>query len=152
MSDTIKVKFTSTEEMPDEPLLFTSKFKTIHEWLAALCQGSQPTVKVDEFRIFLSRTTMRNGRPVNEYTASLYGTITSYPELNHSYTRVVFEPANMYFKFPGNAYKKFTFAQMKDELTARVKAFIKTDEFRNSFLSKAQIRMNFQAEPIWIAP
>lgn len=85
----------------------------------------------------------------DEYIASLHGVNESSDGI-HNYTRIVFKPLNMYFKFSNKIYGSFTRKEMQDELTTQVKGFITTEQFKNSFLSIANIRLGFNADPIWI--
>jgi hypothetical protein len=133
-----------------------SKFKTIADWLTSICNGKKPDATISEFDIDLGlrqchvKEGVVNDKPDNEYIVSLYGVNTSLDEKNQSYTRIEFWPSTMYFKFPKKQYKDLTYEQMKNELTEQIKKFILKEEFRNSFLSQSNIKLGFDAKPIWV--
>lgn len=145
MSERRTITVTATVECPLTPMHINSKFKTIAEWLSSIANEKKPGTTISEFNINLSLR-----QPRNEYIVCLYGVNTSLDEKHQTYTHIDFRPLNMYFKFPKRQYKDFTYEQIKDELIDQIKEFILTDEFKNSFLSLANIKFNFDTKPIWI--
>lgn len=75
----------------------------------------------------------------NDYTLVLVGENTYDEEKNRSITRIEFEPTNMYFELPKTYYKNLKREQLLKKLTSQLKDFTSTEEFKNSFFTKANI-------------
>jgi hypothetical protein len=145
MSGLKQKSVTATVWLPLTPTHIKSKSKTIQEWLTSICHGKTPNTMISEFDVDLSLR-----QPSNEYIVCIYGVNPNLDEKRQAHTHIDFKPSNMYFKYPKKKYKDFTYKQMQDELTAQVKDFTMTEQFRNSFLSKSNIRLGFSGEPIWL--
>ena len=139
-----RVTISHVVEQPATPTHIMSRYKTVQKWLAGICRGKKPDRIISEYYIDLSFS-----RPAFEYFACLYGVNTSFNEKHQHYTSVDFESSAMYFKFPKEKYKNFTYEQMKKVFVAEVEEFILTEQFRKSFLSQSNIKMGFSAEHIW---
>lgn len=138
----VRIEVVVEHDLP--PPYVKSKFKTLQDWLANICDGRKPKQSIAKFKIgfFFDET----GR----YTVFLYG-INSYQETRtRSATRIEFRPANMYFKVPKDECKKFDVEQFKSHLTAQLKDFIETEKFQTSFLTRSNaIVAEFNGETIW---
>ena len=130
------------DELP--PAHIKSKFKTLEDWLANICDGRKPKQTIAEFKIgfFFDDS--------GQYTVFLNG-VNSYQETKtRSVTRIQFRPANMYFEVPKEECKKFNVEQFKNHLSSQLKEFIQTEKFQTSFLTKSNaIITDFNGERIW---
>lgn len=126
-------RFEVVEEVvePPPPHL-VSKFATMQDWLLNVCEKDTPQKPISKYGVGLFESP-------NDYTLFLVG-LNSYDEdKNRSVTRIEFEPTNMYFKLPGAYYANLSREQLVDKLTSELKSFTITEEFKNSFFTKANI-------------
>lgn len=126
------VVFTSEEDVPTPPPPgFTSKFKTLQEWLSNICNTEKPRKAglVYNFGLF---------EAPNEYILVLTGTNNYEKAQTHSVTLIEFEPKNMYFTLPENEYKGLTQEQIRSRLTKQLEEFTNTEQFKHSFFHEAK--------------
>ena len=145
-SEKIVIEHISLEhivEEPDFPLHIKSKFKTLQDWLFAICDTDRPQKHIEEFKFNYFESS-------GKYTLFLLGLNTYEETKNRSITRIEFEPTNMYFKLPKSEYKNLNRQQLQDKLTSQLKGFTNTEKFKTSFLAMATIiTMGFSEERIW---
>ena len=136
--------YTATEEVDDvepPPPGLTSNFKTLQDWLAAICKTENPQQSIATFRCGLFES-------ANEYTVFLVGE-NKEQKGNNSFVRIDFEPVNMYWPVPIAAHKNKSREQIIEQLTDQLQSFIKSDLFKKSFFTKAtSITTDFNGE-IW---
>ena len=56
---------------------------------------------------------------------------------NQVQIRIEFKPKNIYFNLPKPYFKNLTREQLLEKLTLELEQFLKTENFKNSFLTKA---------------
>jgi hypothetical protein len=137
------IEFTSEEDMPEPPSPgFTSKFKSLQEWLLNICDTENPKNAHLTYNFGLFESP-------NEYILVLTGVNKYDKDQYNSITRIEFEPANMYFTLPANQYKGLTLEQVRERLSIQLKDFTKTEKFRQSFFQEAKsITTDWKGE-IW---
>lgn len=131
------------EDVEPPPPHFTSKFKTLQDWLFNICENDKPKKSIAEFRVNFFESS-------GEYTLFLIGVNTYKEGKNRSITRIEFEPSNMYFNLPKSDYKNLNRQQLQDKVTFQLKDFTETETFKTSFLTKANvITIGFSGERVW---
>jgi hypothetical protein len=135
---------TSEEDDPGPPPPnFKSPFKTLEEWLFAICDKEKPKKTISTYRLGLFEGE-------DDYTLCFTGTNTYEASPDHTSTRIDFAPADMYFTLPQSKYKGLKREQVLERLTSQVKEFTTTDKFKHSFLSEAKsIVVDWNGEPVW---
>jgi hypothetical protein len=138
------VHMTLTHEVdePDPPPHdLKSKFGNLQEWLLSVCSANKPDKAIDTYRFGLFES-------LDDYTIFLVGLNTLQQE-DHLITNIDFEPSNMYFRLPNTEFENLTRTEFLDKLTSQLTHFIKTEEFKRSFLAQAKsITTDFSGE-IW---
>jgi hypothetical protein len=139
---TSQIVITEEEDVvsPPPPVL-VSKYKTLEEWLVAICDNENPKASIDtyNFGVFESE---------GMYTVYLVG-MNRYKEGNHLDSRIEFEPSEMYFPMPKSEHEKLEREQVLDNIKAQLKDFINSEKFRNSFFARAKsINVRYSGE-IW---
>lgn len=117
------------DDVPLPPEHLTSKFKTLQEWLYSICDGELPTKLIVSFNLGLFESPENN-------VIFLVG-INKDKKGDTTYTRIEFEPINMYFQLPDTEYKNLNRNQLLSKLIVQLKTFADTEKFKASFLSKA---------------
>jgi hypothetical protein len=107
----------------------TSNSETVQEWLFSICNDEKLQKPIAIYRLGLFESPDQN-------TIYLVGT-NNYEDGDTSYTRIEFEPSNIYFQLPPSEYKSLDRDQLLNKLTDQLKAFTETEKFKTSFLSKA---------------
>ena len=144
----VEVKEERSFEIVDEvspPGSLTSNFKTIQHWLIHTCKDQHPenAISMYEFGLFESK---------DEYTVYLVG-INKYDRGDTTYTRIEFEPSNMYFRLPESYYHNLTRDGLLGMLISDLKYFIRTQEFKTSFFANADsIVFASNGQTIWSKP
>jgi hypothetical protein len=147
-SDNVEVKevmVTSVEVADDvspPPPGLTSHFKNMEDWLSNICDDKKPkkSIATYEFGLFES--------PDN-YAIFLVG-INTYNKADTSYTRIEFEPSNMYFQLPRGEYKNLNRDEMVNLLIFQLKDFTNTKKFKTSFFTGAdKITFATNGQTIW---
>ena len=117
------------DDVPPPPDELTSKFKNIKEWMFTICDGNKPEKSIGsyEFGFFESS---------NDYTMFLVG-LNKYNNGDTFYTRIEFEPSNMYFQLPKMEYKNLNREELVKKLATELKDFTYTEKFKSSFLANA---------------
>jgi hypothetical protein len=138
------VHVTLTEEVdepnPPPPGLQT-KFDSVQEWLASICDGIKPEKSINTYRFGLFESSL-------DYTLVLVG-VNTYTEGNHAVTNIDFEPSNMHFRLPPNEFDNETREKVIAKLITQLTNFTKSEEFKKSFLAQAKsINVDFNGE-IW---
>ena len=116
---------------PPPPNL-TSTFKTLKDWLVNICEKDTPKKSIATYNFGLFESPNDNTLVlvgVNTYDEGKYRTII----------RIDFEPTNMYFKLPKAYYKSLDREQLLDKLASQLKDFAKTEKFKNSFFTEANV-------------
>jgi hypothetical protein len=130
------------DDVPSPPPDLTSNFKTLQDWLFRICDDSKPEKSIANYNFGLFESPDDN-------IIYLVG-VNKYDKGDTSYTRIEFEPSNMYFQLPNSEYKNLSRDQMLKKLTAQLKAFTNTEKFQNSFLVKANaIILESSGQTIW---
>lgn len=126
----VSIKDTQDDVGPP-PTDLASQFKTLQDWLFAICNSDKPRKAIAKFKFELFES-------ANDYTIVLVG-VNTYEGKNRSETHIEFEPKYMYFKLPQIYYEYLGRQQLLDKLTAEMKDFSNTEKFRTSFFTKASI-------------
>jgi len=130
------------DDVDAPPPHFTSKFKTLQDWLQNMCDNDKPKQPIQKYKFGLFEST-------DDYTLYLAGVNTS-SKGNYRSIRIAFKPTNMYFKFPKNYFENLTRQQLLDKLTSDLKDFANTEKFKNSFFTKADIVvLETNGQTIW---
>lgn len=137
------VVLTSDEDDPGPPPPgFTSRFKTLQEWLVNICDNEKPQKTIYTYNFGLFETQ-------DDYTLCLTGTNNFEVSKDHTATRIDFAPTDRYFSLPKSEYKYLQREKVLERLTAQLKEFVTTDKFKHSFLCKAKsITTDWKGE-IW---
>ena len=127
------IHFESVEnDIEPPPPYFTSKFKTLQDWLLNICDNDKSQKSIAKYKLGLFES-------ANDYTLFLVGVNTYDEDKNRSVTHIEFEPTNMYFKIPQTYYENLNREQLLVKLTSQLKDFAKTEKFKTSFFTKANI-------------
>ena len=138
ISDTVE-----EQEFKISPTRIKTRFKTLEGWLSNIDHNEKPTKHISEFEFNF----IESG---GKYTLYLIGKNTYKKSDSHTVIRIEFEPANMYFKLSNSEYKNLNRQQLAEKLTSKLKEFTKTEEFKTSFLSDADIiSLAFNGAIIW---
>jgi hypothetical protein len=130
-------------ELPPPDL--TSNFKTLEEWLLSICDDKKPNKSIANYKFGLFESP-------DDYTIFLVG-INRYNKADTSYTRIEFEPSNMYFQLPNGEYKNLNREELLNRLIAQLKDFADTKKFKSSFLTEAdKITFATNGQTIWSKP
>ena len=144
----VEVKEERSVEIVDDvspPGSLTSNFKTIQDWLIHTCNDEHPknAISMYEFGFFESK---------DEYTVYLVG-INKYDRGDTTYTRIEFEPSNMYFRLPESDYNNLTRDDLLARLLSHLKDFTRTQKFKTSFFANADsIVFASNGQTIWSKP
>lgn len=125
-----KVTLTEIEDdiEPPPPDLKTD-FKSVQEWLFAVCDGGKPDKSIKFFNLGLFESSDGN-------TLYLAG-INKYEDGHTTHTLIEFEPSNMYCSLSQDWYGGLSREQLLIRLTDELKAFTQSEKFLNSFLASA---------------
>jgi len=124
---------------PDE---LTPQFKSIKEWMFTICDGNKPETSIGRYEVGFFESP-------NDCTMFLVG-LNKYDSGDTSYTRIEFEPANMYFKLPNIEYKNVDREELIKKLATELKDFTNTTKFKSSFLANADnIVLVTNGQTIW---
>ena len=130
------------DEVSPPPPGLTSNFKTVKDWLINISSDKQPQSSIATYQLGLFESTGKN-------TIYLVG-LDKYNSGDTSFTRIAFEPSNMYFQLPENLYKNIEREELINKLIIDIKDFANTDKFKTSFLIKADsIVFSSNGETIW---
>jgi len=130
---TVTVQDTEEEEiMEPPPPRLVSKFQTVDAWLTNICGNNQPKKAIAKYSVGLFESK-------DDYTLFIAGFNTYETDINHSSTRMDFEPKNMYFRLPKSYYNNLTRNQVLAKITSSLKKFTTTSTFKNSFLAEANL-------------
>lgn len=122
---------------------FTSKFKTLEDWLLNICQKGNPEKQIVKYKFGLLES-------ATYCILFLVGVNTYHVGNNHSLENIEFEPKNMFFKLSESDYEHLNRSQLLDRLTSQLKKFVNTEDFKSSFLAKANIVVfETNGETIW---
>ena len=102
-----------------------SDFKTLDDWLVAICDSEKPEKPISTYSVSLFEA-------VDEDVVCLVG-VNEYD----NGSRIDFQPSNAYFKLPGDKYKKSSREQLVNKLIFEFREFTTTQKFKNSFLAQA---------------
>lgn len=118
-----------------------SRFKSLNEWLTGLTKEKGPLKSIDDydFGFFTSSDSSQ--------TMYLVGKNTFEAKDSSSIT-IDYTPKNMYYPLPFNEYKNLSWGQIQDTLSRQLKTFIDTEEFKNSFLARAN-KISLNGVVIW---
>jgi hypothetical protein len=133
------------DDVDPPPPDLTSNFKTLQDWLLSICDDKKPKKSIAnyEFGLFESR---------DDYTIFLIG-INRYTKGDTSYTRIEFEPSNMYFQLPKGEYKNLNRGELLNQLITQLKDFTDTKKFKTSFFIEAdKITLATNGQTIWSKP
>ena len=123
----------------------TSNFKTIQDWLLSICDDKKPGKSIANYEFGLFESP-------DDYTICLVG-INRYSKGDTSYTRIEFEPSNMYFQLPNGEYKNLNRDELVNRLISQIKDFTKTKKFQSSFFTEAdKITFTTNGQTIWSKP
>ena len=145
-SDKVEVKEVTlvdiVDDVPPPPPDLTPKFKTLQDWLFSICDGEKPKKPIANYDFELFESTDDN-------VISLVG-INKYDNKDTSYTRIEFEPSNVYFQLPKSEYENLNREELLNKLTLQLKGFINTEKFKTSFLANADnVKVSLNGKLIW---
>ncbi len=134
--------YDTKDDVPPPPPGLTSNFKTLQEWLFSICSDENPKKSIAAFHFGLFESS-------DENIVYLVG-VNEYKNGDTSDTRIEFEPSNMYFQLSQSEYKNLNRDQLLNKLTDQLIAFVNTEKFKTSFLSKANaIVFESNGHTIW---
>ena len=128
------------------PIRIKSKFKTLDEWLNALCDNKKPEKHIEEFVFNYYESS-------GKYTLHCRG-INNYREVGTNtikdFVRIEFKPKNMYFRLPHKEYRNLDRQQVNERISNLLKEFVQTEKFKTSYLAEADaIVTSYNGEKIW---
>ena len=135
----------SGDDIEPPPPHSKSKFKTLEEWLANMCDSDTTQTSIETYKIALFESQ-------NNYLLTLVGVNTIKEGNVYASTYIAFAPANRYFRLP-KPYLELTREDLLNKLTKQLKAFTETDTFKLSFLLNAHlIIFETNGQIIWSKP
>jgi hypothetical protein len=137
------VMITRYAEPPDPPFKEEqiSHFETIADWLDNICKSQQPNKEIAIYKFWLFEAPDNN-------VLCLVG-LNSYPWKDGYVTKVDFKPVNMYLKLSVNQYNGLNRGDFKEKIYLQLREFTNTEEFKKSFLSKANLITTAFGTDIW---
>jgi hypothetical protein len=138
------ISFTSEEDDPEPPPPnFTSKFRSLEEWLLNVIEKEKPEKHITNYKFGLFETK-------DEYTLCLTGINTNELSQNHTQTTIDFSPEDMYYALPKSDVKGLKREEVLERTTAQLKKFTKTEQFKHSFFIEADsITTDWNREAVW---
>ena len=140
-----QVRAVEIEDIADPPppdLKVT--FNNVHDWLSNVCNHNKSKKKIEEYKFGLFESTGDN-------TLYVVGVNSYFEGRDSSFTRIEFKPTNMYFKLPKSQFDNLDRDHFIDTLTSQLKDFSKSDEFKNSFFTRAnKVVFETNGEIIWL--
>jgi len=138
-----KITITTYSEEPDPPFKQgqISNFVTIADWLKDLCNSQKPEKEIDTYEFYLFEEP-------NNYVLCVVG-LNSYPWKDSNATKIDFRPTNMYLKLSPKEYSGLNQRDIREKIYLQLKEFTNTEEFKKSFLSKANLITAAFGEDIW---
>jgi hypothetical protein len=143
--DTIDPFDMDAPEPPPPGYVSDPRLATVTDWLKDIAGGQAPEGRVERFNIGLY-TAEKDGQV--DYILTLEGmrndTINGLPHL-----RLAYQPArNGFFTLPKSRYPASGREELAQAVLPELKAFLQSDAFRTSFLSKAQMITTDFSEPL----
>ena len=130
------------DDVEPPPPNLTSNFKNLQEWLVNICDDKKPNKSIADYEFGLFESP-------DDYTIFLVG-INRYKKGDTSYTRIEFEPTNMYFPLPKGEYKNLNRDKLLNRLISQLKEFTETKKFKDSFFTDAdKITFTTNGQTIW---
>ena len=130
------------DDVPPPSPNFTSRSKNLQDWLVSICEDKKPEKTIGNYNLGILES------PGDRFIY-LVG-INKYDKGDTSYTRIEFEPSNLYFQLPKSEYKNLSGDQLLKRLTFQLKSFTSTEKFKTSFLAEADsIIFESSGETIW---
>lgn len=141
--ETIHFSFTVEEDdMGPPPPNLISRFHTLNQWLTYIIDNEPAQKPIATYNIDVFEGS-------NDYTLCLTGTNTYNLSGTYQQVKIEFSPLAQYFLLPESEYKGLTRDQFFNRLTTQLEAFMGTDKFKNSFLTKAKaIQTSWKGE-VW---
>lgn len=109
----------------------STSWHSVREWLTAITKEKAPSLAIDSYNIGLFESK-------DDYTLLLTGENTYQKTANHTVRQLDFKPKHMYFELPKKEYGRLSSDQLKEQITRELDDFIKTPQFKQSFLSKGK--------------
>ena len=143
---TLSEEVEEVEPPPPPGTSASSKLPTpwhsVGEWLIAITREKAPTLAIDSYNIGLFESK-------DDYILVLTGENTYLKTANHTVRQLDFKPKHMYFELPKKKYGALSSDQVKDRVSKELDDFIKTPQFKQSFLSKGkQIKTDWNGK-VW---
>ena len=140
---TIEMSVTEDDVQPPPPEGLPLTFNTLEDWLSDIIDNNKPQKPISKYKFGLFESS-------NEYDIFLAGVNTYDADKSHSYARIEFEPGNMYLRLPGTYFENLTRDQLLTKIISQLKDFVKTEEFKTSFLSESNIIVfDSNGQTIW---
>ncbi|MBN8854505.1 MAG: hypothetical protein BGO55_21480 [Sphingobacteriales bacterium 50-39] len=137
--DTTLVEIGDDEDNLPE-VTIESSFKTLNEWLFAICDSDKPTKAIAKYSLGLIEAE-------HERILFLVGINTDSRRMF-----IDFRPTNMYFLIPNDRYKNLNKEQLISQLTTDLIEFTNTDKFKSSFLAESKSVTFNDSIVIWSKP
>lgn len=138
---TVHGTFTEDDFTPP-PVIPASKFKSINDWLTNVSKNEKPEKPISHFKIGLIESPKENalyliGRNLIE-------------KGDTSYSKLDFEPKEMYFLISSGTYKNLGRKEMLEKIALELKKFTETEAFNTSFFAAAtDCTFETTGEVIW---
>ena len=133
------------DDVGPPPPDLTSNFKSLQDWLVSISEDKKPKKSIANFEFGLFESQ-------DDYTIFLVG-LNTYNEGDTSYTRIEFEPSNMYFQLPKGEYRDLNRDKLLNRLISQLKDFTDTEKFKTSFFTEAdKITFASNGQTIWSKP
>lgn len=121
-----------------------SNFKTLQAWLTHISGKEEANKDIETFSFGLFESK-------KEYIVYIVGLNKYEKGPDNTEIRIDFEPKNMYYKLSERECKGLSRAQVHKSLKSQLREFTKTNNFKYSFLAKANVVSEFDQDTIWSA-
>jgi hypothetical protein len=116
------------------PRHIETDFKSINEWLTAICDSNNPKQLVDEFIISLTLSS------VDGYRLTLQGTTNYRNKTRGIDSKIVFEPVNMFYKLPDADYKDLDYKRAGNKVYLQLQQALNIQKISKFFLIHGKAR------------
>jgi len=140
---TVHGEFTVEEDdLGPTNLYMESHFDSIDAWLTDMCKNDQPQNHIAKFTFGIYEY-------LDGYTLSLTG-VNSYEKGTHTRIKIEFLPTHYFFRIPANYHEHMEREEVLKKIKADLDNFTKSNSFKSSFFTGAElVRFEVTGEIIW---
>jgi len=128
------------DDIGPPPIPIKSSFKTLNDWLFAICDSEKPKKTIAKYSLGLIEAE-------HERILFLVGINTDSIGMS-----IDFRPEYMYFLIPNKRYKNLNKEQLISQLTTELIGFTNTEKFKSSFLAESKSVTFNDSVVIWSKP